>query len=164
MVPIFPPWKKSTLSTLLAYRAPAVRREARVAAVCGFLPRLRVCARRNGKSQRCANVRTMQKTQAQYAKPTKRSPAAARENPPVREEPASHLASRRNAGPCQMPICRQKPIPTFYERREYAEKQTIQYPDFRTGFERNTPKSGTGTNDPERLCDRLLPWKTYRHS
>ena len=57
MVPIFPPWKKSTLSTLLAYRAPAVRREARVAAVCVFPGRLRVCVRYNGKSQRCANVR-----------------------------------------------------------------------------------------------------------
>ena len=61
MVPIFPPWETSTLSTLLAGRAPAPRREARVAAVCGFLPRQRVCVRRNGKSQRCANVRKKHK-------------------------------------------------------------------------------------------------------
>ena len=33
------------------------RREARVAAVCVFPGRLRVCVRYNGKSQRCANVR-----------------------------------------------------------------------------------------------------------
>ena len=29
--------------------------------MCGFAPRLRVCARRNGKSQRCADVRATPK-------------------------------------------------------------------------------------------------------
>jgi len=33
------------------------RREARVAALCGFAPRLRMCARRDRKSQRCVDVR-----------------------------------------------------------------------------------------------------------
>ena len=56
-MPIFPLWETSTLSTLPAGRAPAPRREARVAAVCGFAPRLRTCARRSRKSLRCANVR-----------------------------------------------------------------------------------------------------------
>ena len=45
------------LYTSSAGRVPAPRREARVAAVCGFAPRLRVCARRSRKSPRCANVR-----------------------------------------------------------------------------------------------------------
>ena len=57
MVPIFPPWETSTLSTLPAGRLPAPRREARVAAVCGFAPRLRMCAQECHKAPRCANVR-----------------------------------------------------------------------------------------------------------
>ena len=52
------------------------RREARVAAVCGFLPRQRVCVRRNGKSQRCANVQATPKSAG-----SKR-----RESPPRREK------------------------------------------------------------------------------
>ena len=52
-----PTTEKSSLSTLRVCRAPAVRREARVAAVCGFLPRQRVCVRRGRKSPRCTDVR-----------------------------------------------------------------------------------------------------------
>ena len=37
------------------------RREARVAAVCGFLPRQRVCVRRGRKSPRCTDVRKKHK-------------------------------------------------------------------------------------------------------
>ena len=40
---------RSSVSTLPAGRAPAPRREERVAAVCGFLPRQRVCAARQKK-------------------------------------------------------------------------------------------------------------------
>ena len=90
-MPIFPPWETSTLSTLSADRAPAPRREPRVAAVCGFLPRLQVCARRSRKSPRCANMRASPGA-------AQRIPAAAGKNPPIREEPASHLASRRCPG------------------------------------------------------------------
>ena len=45
----------------LSQQAPfaAVRRVSPLCAV--FLPRLRVCARHNGKSQRCANVRKKHK-------------------------------------------------------------------------------------------------------
>ena len=98
MVPIFPPWKKSTLSTLWVCRAPAARREARVAAVCGFLPRQRVCARRGRKSPRCAAVRATQKNADTIRRPNAEKPRRGGKNPPVREEPASHLASRRHAG------------------------------------------------------------------
>ena len=41
------------------------RREARVAAVCGFPNRLRVCARQHSKSPRCADV---QRTKSQSSK------------------------------------------------------------------------------------------------
>ena len=37
------------------------RREARVAAVCGFLPRQRVCAQECRKAPRCADVRKKHK-------------------------------------------------------------------------------------------------------
>ena len=90
-MPIFPPWGKSTLSTLPAGRAPAPRREARVAAVCGFVPQLRVCARRSRKSPRCADVRAISRA-------AQRTPAAAGKNPPSKGGPASHLASRRYPG------------------------------------------------------------------
>ena len=69
-MPIFPPWKKSTLSTLRVCRTPGAQREARVAAVCGFPSRLRVCVRHNGKSPRCASVRA-------GSRATQKIPAAA---------------------------------------------------------------------------------------
>ena len=98
MVPIFPPWKKSTLSTLRVRRAPAPRREARVAAVCGFLPRQRVCVRRGRKSPRCTDVRATQENTGAIRQSNAENPRYGGENPPVREEPASHLASRRRPG------------------------------------------------------------------
>ena len=79
-------------------RAPAPRREARVAAVCGFLLRLRVCAQHNGKSQRCADVRATQENTGAIRQSNAENPRYGGENPPVREEPASHLASRRCPG------------------------------------------------------------------
>ena len=98
MVPIFPPWKKSTLSTLRARRAPAARREARVAAVCGFPRRLRVCARVCHTAPRCADVRATQENTGAIRQSNAEKPRCGGENPPVREEPASHLASRRCPG------------------------------------------------------------------
>ena len=91
MVPIFPPRKKSSLSTLRVCRAPAPRREARVAAVCGFAPRLRGVRGRAEKARAAPNVRASPGA-------AQRIPAAAGKNPPVWEEPASHLASRRCPG------------------------------------------------------------------
>ena len=94
MVPIFPPWKKSTLSTLRVCRAPAPRREARVAAVCGFLPSLRCVRRSAAKPHVAPTFGQREKAQAQSADKSRRGG----KNPPVREEPASHLASRRCPG------------------------------------------------------------------
>ena len=67
-------------------------------AVCGFLPRLRVCARRGRKSPRCADVRTTRKNADAVRQPNAEKPRRGGKNPPVREEPASHLASRRSTG------------------------------------------------------------------
>ena len=119
MVPIFPPWKKSPLSTLSAGRLPVPHREARVAAVCGFLPRLRVCVRRGRKSPRCTDVQRT-KSQSSKAIAILRGGAA---------EWMSFRALRGSEGygacaddriwlvagppaPCQMPQIGQKPIPT----------------------------------------------------
>ena len=90
-MPIFPLWEKSTLSTLSAGRTPAPRREARVAAVYGFAPRLRTCARRSKKAHAAPTCGWVPEQCREF-------PAAAGKNPPVREEPASHLASRRHTG------------------------------------------------------------------
>ena len=49
-------------------------------------------------------------------------------------------------------------------RRKDEKRQTIQHSDFRTGFGNDTPKSSTSPYEPERLCDRVLSRKTYRHS
>lgn len=98
MVPIFPPWKKSPLSTLRVCRAPAARREARVAAVCGFPSRLRVCARVCHTAPRCADVRATRENTGAIRQPNAEKPHRGGKNPPVREEPASHLASRRSTG------------------------------------------------------------------
>ena len=84
------------------------RREARVAAVCGFLPRQRVCARHNRKSQRCADVqRTKSQSSnaiailrggaAEWTRPAACGGARDMELVPTKE-PASHLASRRCPG------------------------------------------------------------------
>ena len=108
MVPIFQPLKKSSLSTLRVCRAPASRREARVAAVCGFLLRLRVCAQQRCKSPRCADVqRTKSQSSnaiailrggaAEWMSFRARAEAKDMELVPTKE-PASHLASRRSTG------------------------------------------------------------------
>ena len=152
-MPIFPAWGKSTLSTLSAGRLPAPRREARVAAVCGFAPQLRVCAQECHKTPRCANVRASPGA-------AQRIPAAAGENPPEREEPASHLASRRYPGVLPNAVCGRKPVPTSCERGKYEKRQTIQHPNSSTRSGNDTPESSTSPYEPERLCDRLLSWKT----
>ena len=125
MVPIFPPWKKSPLSTLRVCRAPAPCREARVAAVCGFLPRQRVCVLRGRKSPRCTDVRKKHKIAIQQ-----RDCDFERRRSGMDELSRSawkrriwSLCRRRSqhriwlvAGPpapCQMPQIGQKPIPTF---------------------------------------------------
>ena len=44
---------------------------------------------------------------------TPEKPRRSGKNPPVREEPASHLASRRLTGFLPNAVCGQKPVPTF---------------------------------------------------
>jgi len=108
MVPIFPPWKESPLSTLRVCRAPAARREARVATVCGFPPSLRVCAaaaqkptlRRRAKitkSQSSNAIAILRGGAAEWTRPAACGGAKDMELVPTKE-PASHLASRRCPG------------------------------------------------------------------
>ena len=157
MVPIFPPWKKSPLSTLRVCRAPAARREARVAAVYGFAPRLRTCVRRSKKAHAAPTCGWVPEQCREF-------PAAAGKNPPVREEPASHLASRRHAGSLPNDSNRAEARAHFYERRKDEKRQTIQYSNFNTGFGNDTRESSTSPYEPERLCDRVLSRKTHRDS
>ena len=98
MVPIFPPWKKSPLSTLRVCRTPGAQREARVAAVCGFLPRLRVCGAGVPQSPTLRRRAGNAKNAGTIFQPNAEKPRRSGKNPPVREEPASHLASRRSTG------------------------------------------------------------------
>ena len=159
----------------LPQRAPfaAVRRVSPLCAafcpdsecVCGATGKANVaptCAK-NTKSQSSNAIAILRGGAAEWTRPAACGGARDMELVPTKE-PASHLASRRSTGSLPNASNRAEAHTHFYERREYAEKQTIQYPDFRTGFERNTPKSGTGTNDPERLCDRVLSRKTHRDS
>ena len=92
----FPLWKKSTLSTLRVCRTPATRREPRVAAVCGFLPRQRVCARKRCKSPRCTDVRATQKNADTIRRPNAEKPRRGGKNPPIREEQAALPHLRRH--------------------------------------------------------------------
>ena len=140
------------------------RREARVAAVCGFAPQLRVCARRSRKSPRCTDVRATQENTGAIRQSNAEKPRRGGKNPPVREEPASHLASRRRTGSLPNASNRAEARAHFYERRKDEKRQTIQYSNFNTGFGNDTRESSTSPYEPERLCDRVLSRKTHRDS
>ena len=92
----------NTLNSLhpcpLPQRAPfaAVRRVLPLCAA--FRAGCEVCARHNRKSQRCADVRATQENTGAIRQSNAENPRYGGENPPVREEPASHLASRRRTG------------------------------------------------------------------
>ena len=107
-MPIFPPRKKSSLSTLRVCRTPGAQREARVAAVCGFPSSLRVCAaaaqkptlRRRAKitkSQSSNAIAILRGGAAEWTRPAACGGARDMELVPTKE-PASHLASRRYPG------------------------------------------------------------------
>ena len=145
---------------LLPQRAPfaAVRRVSPLCAafcpdsecVCGAAEKAHVaptCGQR-GKTQ----VRNPEK------------PRRSGKNPPVREEPASHLASRRCPGSPPNAPNRAEARTHFYERRKDEKRQTIQYPNLGAGFRDNPPKSGSGAHEPERLCDQLLSEQENHHS
>ena len=82
----------------LPQRAPfaAVRRVSPLCAA--FCPDSECVCGTMGKANVAPTCGQCKKTQAQYASPMQKSPAAAGKNPPEWEEPASHLASRRHAG------------------------------------------------------------------
>ena len=182
------PWEKSTLSTLSACVERLHRAVRRVSPLCAaFRPDCEMCARRSRKSPRCANVRASPE-QCRESPPQRR-------NPPVREEPASHLvgasapapaSSTGKSVPCsarsqhriwpsrrrpRLPatcssVPGRSPLPTSLvgNERKNEKRQTIQHPNLSTGFGNDTPESSTGAHEPERLCDRVLSRKTYRHS
>ena len=108
MVPIFPPRKKSSLSTLRARRAPAPRREAHVAAVCGLLPRQRVCVRRGRKSPRCADVRATRKNAGSKRR---EAPAAAGKILPFGRSQHRIWLVAGVPAPCQMLFAGRSPYP-----------------------------------------------------
>ena len=103
-----------------------------------------------------------QRGKTQVRNPEK--PRRSGKNPPVREEPASHLASRRRTGSLPNASNRAEARAHFYERRKDEKRQTIQYSNFNTGFGNDTRESSTSPYEPERLCDRVLSRKTHRDS
>ena len=105
-----------------------------------------------------------EKTQAQYASPMQKSPAAAGKILPFgRSQHRIWLVAGVPAS-CQMPQIGQQPVPTLTKRRIYEKGQTIQHSDLRTGFRNDTPKSSTGSHDAERLCNQLLSGQENHHS
>ena len=92
------------------------------------------------------------------------NPCRGGKNPPVREEPASHLASRRRTGSPPNASNRAEARAHFYDRRKDEKRQTIQHPNSSTRSGNDTPESSTSPYEPERLCDRVLSRKMYRHS
>ena len=103
-----------------------------------------------------------QRGKTQVRNPEK--PRRSGKNPPVREEPASHLASRRSTGSLPNASNRAEARAHFYERRKDEKRQTIQHPNSSTRSGNDTPESSAGAHEPERLCDRVLSRKTHRDS
>ena len=148
----------------LPQRAPfaAVRRVSPLcAAFCPGCGCVRGAAEKARVAPTCGQRR---KIQVQYTQSNAENPRYGGENPPVREEPASHLASRRHTGSLPNASNRAEARAHFYERRKDEKRQTIQHSDFRTGFRNDTPKSSTSPYESERLCDGLLSRKTHRDS
>ena len=100
------------------------------------------------------------KTRVQSAE----KPRRGGKNPPVREEPASHLASRRCPGVLPNAKYRAEACAHFYERRKDEKRQTIQHSNLSTRLRDNPPKSGSGAHEPERLCNQLLSGQENHHS
>ena len=135
--------------------SPRVRLSAPTASVCSAAEKAHV-------APTCGQRR---KIQVQYASPTQRIPATAGKILPFgrRSQHRIWLVAGPPAS-CQMPEIGQQPVPTSYERRIYEKGQTIQHSHLGAGFGHDTPKSGTGSHDAERLCDRVLSRKTHRDS
>ena len=148
----------------LPQRAPfaAVRR---VSPLCAAFRSDSECVRgATGKANVAPTCGQREKCKCNTAAQRRESPAAAGKILPFGRSQHRIWLVAGTPAPCQMPQIGQKPIPTSYERRKYAKKQAIQYKNLGTGFRDNPPKSSAGAHEPERLCDRLLSRKTYRHS
>ena len=118
---------------------------------------------KNTKSQSSNAIAILRGGAAEWTRPAACGGARDMELVPTRE-PASHLASRRKPASCQMPQIGQKPVPTLHKRRIYDKGQTIQHSNLKTGFRSDTPKSGSGAHEPERLCNQLLSGQENHHS
>lgn len=70
----------------------------------------------------CANVRAMRKNAGAIRQTNAEKPRRGGKNPPVREEPASHLASRRCSGSLPNASNRAEARAHFYERRKDEKK------------------------------------------
>ena len=98
----------------LPQRAPfaAVRR---VSPLCAAFQAGCECVRSSGaKANVAPPCGQRRKAQVQNAE----KPRRGGKNPPVREEPASHLASRRCPGSPPNAVCGQQPTPTSIETEE----------------------------------------------
>ena len=130
----------------LPQRAPfaAVRRVSPLCAV--FCPDCECVRRSAAKPHVAPTCGQREKAQAQSAE----KPRRGGKNPPVREEPASHLASRRCPGVLPNAKYRAEACAHFYERRKDEKRQTIQHSNLSTRLRDNPPKSGSGAHEPER--------------
>ena len=134
---------------------------SRVSPLCAVFRADRECVRRSTVKPRVAPT-CGQRRKMQVRNPEK--PRRGGKNPPVREEPASHLASRRRTGSLPNASNRAEARAHFYERRKDEKRQTIQHPNSSTRSGNDTPESSTSPYESERLCDGLLSRKTHRDS
>ena len=79
-------------------------------------------ARKRCKSPRCTDVRATQKNADTIRRPNAEKPRRGGKNPPIREEPASHLASRRCPGSPPNAPNRAEAHTHFYERRKHEKR------------------------------------------
>ena len=144
----------------LPQRAPfaAVRRVSPLCAA--FCPDSECVCGATGKANVAPTCGQRRKTRVQNAE----KPRRGGKNPPVWEEPASHLASRRHAGSLPNASNRAEARAHFYEWRKDEKRQTIQHPNSSTRSGNDTLESSTSPYEPERLCDRVLSRKTHRDS
>ena len=80
-----------------------------------------------GKANVAPTCGQCEKTQAQYASPMQKSPAAAGKILPFGRSQHRIWLVAGVPAPRQMPQIGQKPVPTSYERRIYEKGQTIQH-------------------------------------
>ena len=148
----------------LPQRAPfaAVRRVSPLCAA--FCPDSECVRGATGKANVAPTCGQREKCRCNTAAQRRESPAAAGKILPFgRSQHRIWLVAGVPAS-CQMPNIGQQPEPTLYERRIYDKGQTIQHSDLKTGFRSDTPNSGSGAHEPERLRNQLLSGQENHHS